>query len=741
MLSSASAALASHQKGGFLSTSITADGHLRGTLVYLERGSCTVGNPGPGQTLQVTAPDSSTQSVSVATGYVQCLPDLTVQRGTFDVDLATWGGQQAGSYLTVFDSCCRVSGIVNSPTNDATHFESKVRSIAGTATGAPNLDSNVATGIGVGYEYRQNLNASDPDGGALTYTSQAATSSGPDYDVVTFEPDGDVVIPAATTATMADRANYVYKVRVEDAQGDYAERDVLLTATTANHPPVISGLPSGEILVPPGTTQTLVFTATDPDAGDTVTLSPSSLPSWVTFTQTPGNPALATLTISPPAGTADQAVGLNLDATDDNGAVLTASANLRITVGTPPDTTAPGAPSIAGHPASPTSSRDATFTFTGEDGGRFECRLDGGAWAPCTSPAAFPGLADGDHTFAVRQVDDAGNVGEPASSGFTVDATPPAAPAITEGPGASTTATAVTLRFAGEPGGSFECRLDGGAWAPCAGSVAYQGLTLGRHVVAIRQIDAAGNAGAEAQRAFEVGAPDPVAAPKAVTAEVAAKATVQRGSVAVGCTLDHGTLDHCVVRAYAVVRGKDGRLHRVVIGHGVAQGAAGQPGRQVQVKLNRRGRALLRRRTGGVAVTLSTAATAHETGAVLHASTSARMLPAQQLIVPSDGLFGFDSARLTRDGRRYVRQLRGQLHAAKAITCTGHTDALGPEAYNDALGLRRARTVCRALTRGRAMRGVRIAARSAGETHPRASNATEAGRALNRRVAVRVRYR
>ncbi len=70
--------------------------------------------------------------------------------------------------------------------------------------------------------------------------------------------------------------------------------------------------------------------------------------------------------------------------------------------------------------------------------------------------------------------------------------------------------------------------------------------------------------------------------------------------------------------------------------------------------------------------------------------------------------------------------------------CTGHTDAQGPVLYNARLGLARAQAVCDYLGR----LGVKVAktTRSAGESHPRATNLTAKGRALNRRVELTVRY-
>ncbi|HEY6889464.1 MAG TPA: choice-of-anchor Q domain-containing protein, partial [Solirubrobacter sp.] len=108
---------------------------------------------------------------------------------------------------------------------------------------------------------------------------------------------------------------------------------------------------------------------------------------------------------------------------------------------TPPETTLAG---------------DGPFAFSSPvSGATFECSLDDAAFAPCTSPVAFDGLAAGEHTFAVRAVDAFGNVdATPERRTFTVRApvviaqatpTPSATPSPTPGPvaGKSVRAAAV----------------------------------------------------------------------------------------------------------------------------------------------------------------------------------------------------------------------------------------------------------------------------------------------------------
>ncbi len=67
------------------------------------------------------------------------------------------------------------------------------------------------------------------------------------------------------------------------------------------------------------------------------------------------------------------------------------------------------------------------------------------------------------------------------------------------------------------------------------------------------------------------------------------------------------------------------------------------------------------------------------------------------------------------------------------IAIIGHTDSTGSDAHNQSLSERRASAVLQYLL-GRNVVPQRLAATGRGESEPRASNSTEEGRALNRRV-------
>jgi hypothetical protein len=158
------------------------------------------------------------------------------------------------------------------------------------------------------------------------------------------------------------------------------------------------------------------------------------------------------------------------------------------------DTSAPDT-SIASGPSGLTNSASASFGFSAtKAGSTFECKLDAGAYGACTSPKAYSGLANGSHTFSVRAKDSTGNVdATPATRTWTIDRTAPNT-SITSGPSGTVTATTATFAFTStESGSTFECRLDGGAWAACTSPKAYSGIAKGSHTFSVRAKDAAGN--------------------------------------------------------------------------------------------------------------------------------------------------------------------------------------------------------------------------------------------------------
>ena len=103
---------------------------------------------------------------------------------------------------------------------------------------------------------------------------------------------------------------------------------------------------------------------------------------------------------------------------------------------------------------------DIEVAFDSSEPGVFQCSVDSAEFTTCTSPHSVTGLADGAHTFAVRAVDESGNVDPtPAELQWTIN-TSDAALEFTTAPAAETNQAVATLAFATNRAASFLCYLD-----------------------------------------------------------------------------------------------------------------------------------------------------------------------------------------------------------------------------------------------------------------------------------------
>ena len=199
------------------------------------------------------------------------------------------------------------------------------------------------------------------------------------------------------------------------------------------------------------------------------------------------------------SGLTEGAHSLAVKATDQAGNVGTAAtANWTV------DTTAPPEPQLSGVPASITNNTSASISFAWQPDATFTCSVDSGPYGACTSPKALDSLADGQHSLAVKATDQAGNASDPALVIWIVDSTAPDAPSVAGIiQGVSTQSTGASLTLSGEPGATFQCRLDGlstTAWfnpsSPCPTWLSLLGLSEGSHEFSVRQTDLAGNTSA-----------------------------------------------------------------------------------------------------------------------------------------------------------------------------------------------------------------------------------------------------
>ena len=215
------------------------------------------------------------------------------------------------------------------------------------------------------------------------------------------------------------------------------------------------------------------------------------------------------------------------------------------------DTVAPIAILASAPPAlSPQASADFVFSCN-EDDCDFECALDGAAFGPCPSPTAYTGLADGDHSFAVRATDPAGNRGDSADHSWTIDTVLPIV-SITSAPPPLTSSPDATFAFScNESDCTFTCAVDGGAFGACTSPVSYPVLFHGSHTFAVRAIDATGNIGSSATHSWNIDLVAPtvsiISAPAALTNQPNATLafSCNESNCAFECGLDGAAFTPC----------------------------------------------------------------------------------------------------------------------------------------------------------------------------------------------------
>lgn len=116
-----------------------------------------------------------------------------------------------------------------------------------------------------------------------------------------------------------------------------------------------------------------------------------------------------------------------------------------------------------------------------------------------------------------------------------------------------------------------------------------------------------------------------------------------------------------------------------------------------------------------------------------------KIVEVEKFILPEIA-FRFDSAELTElgQGEVYLAAQRLKEKSDIVIAIEGHTDNIGPEEYNQRLGMRRAETVMKELGSLGVDPG-RMSIASQGKNKPLIEQETDWARAVNRRVELHVR--
>lgn len=374
-------ASASHGRGNDMSVSIDASGRATITVTQRLNGSCTVGvttgsisvkiSGGTSAANAESAVESGSQlsNVSVPTICSRTLgTSVAEQSGSLTVDLTAAPYVDGSSnpyawYGFRHQSGAKVSGIVNSGDNSSAtswSVQSVVQFRSGQVSGSPALATLIPLAMNPQYPLSQVLTFNDPDGGttsARTLCCDSNPPSAPDYSVV-FDvitdgngqaltanaevPGNTIRIPANVSGFTTSSDFVEFKIRVFDAEGEYSEYNYVIVPST-NIPPTITRTGGGGFTLTMNDGTTSAFTdlqATDSNAGQTVTFSLGSAPSWVTLAQTSGTTASAQLNFAP-VGIAPGAYSFSLNATDnDSSSPLTTSQTITVTIPEAPVVTA-----------------------------------------------------------------------------------------------------------------------------------------------------------------------------------------------------------------------------------------------------------------------------------------------------------------------------------------------------------------------------------------------------------------
>ena len=111
----------------------------------------------------------------------------------------------------------------------------------------------------------------------------------------------------------------------------------------------------------------------------------------------------------------------------------------------------------------------------------------------------------------------------------------------------------------------------------------------------------------------------------------------------------------------------------------------------------------------------------------------------EKISFDTETLFDFDKTALKNEGKQRLNLLAARLMdgVVQVVVALGHTDSLGTQTYNQLLSEKRARAVADYLN-NKGIPNEKIFTEGRGGSRPIASNSSETGRAMNRRVEIAV---
>ncbi|MGH9276402.1 MAG: choice-of-anchor D domain-containing protein, partial [Acidimicrobiales bacterium] len=221
------------------------------------------------------------------------------------------------------------------------------------------------------------------------------------------------------------------------------------------------------------------------------------------------------------------------------------------------------------------------------DGGTLTCALDSAPMADCGVWVDYVGLSDGPHVISARAYDAAGNPSALAKVSWTIDTVAPTATINTGPPALSNDATPTFSFSSTEPGSTFSCSKDLGAFVSCTSPKTYTWMSNGAHTLDVRAKDAAGNYSATTRWSWTIDAAKPtvsisVPSNASMTSIPTFTITVSESGTVLRCSLDAATATVCgtTVSYAGIALGS----HKLAV---YATDAAGNVGKTVTVSWKR----------------------------------------------------------------------------------------------------------------------------------------------------------
>ncbi|HVQ88096.1 MAG TPA: hypothetical protein VMT88_07935, partial [Actinomycetes bacterium] len=205
-------------------------------------------------------------------------------------------------------------------------------------------------------------------------------------------------------------------------------------------------------------------------------------------------------------------------------------------------------PVITSSPAATTNSTSASFSFTDTNvSAVFSCSRDGVAYAVCTSPVTYTGLAAGSHQFSVKATAPGLKGSSTVTKSWTIDLTAPNVPTVSQ-PATPTKNTSASISFSSSSTDiqSYLCSIDGAADIACTSPKSVT-VAEGYHTFAVKAVDKATNVSAAKTVAWvvDLSTPQPVisSGPPTVTSATSAGFTFDstEPGVTFSCSIDSTT--------------------------------------------------------------------------------------------------------------------------------------------------------------------------------------------------------